>query len=54
MKVEGPPNNRIFTMGVFDKNGAIVGKGVGNSKKKAEQIASQEALAFYGKLPICK
>ena len=54
MKVEGPPNNRIFTMGVFDKNGAIVGKGVGNSKKKAEQIASQEALAFYGKLPVCR
>jgi ribonuclease-3 len=46
----GPPNNRMFTMGVFDKDGNIVGRGIGNSKKKAEQLASQDALKAFGKL----
>ena len=50
ISTEGPPNNRIFTMGVYDKEGNIVGRGVGNSKKKAEQLASQEALKYFGKL----
>jgi ribonuclease-3 len=50
IRADGPPNNRIFTMGVFDKDGKIVGKGFANSKKKAEQIASRNALKHFGKL----
>jgi ribonuclease-3 len=45
---EGPPNNRIFTMGVYDADGNIVGRGSGNSKKKGEQEASLDALKHYG------
>lgn len=48
--VEGPPNNCTFTMGVYDKDGNIVGKGMGNSKKMAEQMASKEALEYFGRL----
>jgi len=50
IRADGPPNNRIFTMGVLDKDNKIVGKGIANSKKKAEQIASLNALKFFGKL----
>ena len=46
----GPPNNRIFTMGVYDKDGNVVGRGIGNSKKKAEQLSSQDALKYFGRL----
>jgi ribonuclease-3 len=46
----GPPNNRIFTMGVYDKDGTVVGRGIGNSKKKAEQLSSQDALKYFGRL----
>ena len=48
--VEGPPNNRIFTMAVLDINSKQIGKGIGNSKKKAEQLASLDALKMLGKL----
>jgi ribonuclease-3 len=50
ISVDGPPNNRIFTMGVLDKAGVIIGRGVGNSKKKAEQLASLEGLKYYKKI----
>ena len=48
LKIVGPPHKRIFTMGVLDKNGEIVGRGVAKSKKEAEQKASQDALKYYG------
>ena len=48
LKVEGPPHQRIFTMGVLDKNGDIVGRGVAKSKKEAEQKSSLEALKYFG------
>ena len=48
--VEGPPNNRIFTMGVLDINGKQIGRGIANSKKKAEQLSSLEALKTLGKM----
>jgi len=48
LKVEGPPHKRIFTMGVLDKNGNIVGRGVAKSKKEAEQKSSLEALKYFG------
>lgn len=50
ISIEGPPNNRIFTMGVLDINGKQIGRGIGNSKKKAEQLASYEALKILGKI----
>lgn len=39
----GPPHKKIFTMAVL-LNGEICGKGVGGSKKEAEQKAAQVAL----------
>ena len=50
ISVEGPPNNRIFTMAVLDINAKQIGRGIANSKKKAEQLASLEALKMLGKL----
>jgi dsRNA-specific ribonuclease len=37
-------------MGVYDKDGNVVGRGIGNSKKKAEQLSSQDALKYFGRL----
>ena len=48
LSIEGPPHNRIFTMGVLDKNGNIIGRGVAKSKKEAEQHASLDALKYFG------
>ena len=47
---EGPPHSRVFTMGVLDSKGSIIGRGKEKSKKKAEQIASQQALIHLGVL----
>lgn len=40
---EGPPHLRVFTMAVYSQ-GVEIGRGVGNSKKKAEQAAAGMAL----------
>lgn len=48
LSIHGPPHQRIFTMGVLDKNGEIVGRGVAKSKKEAEQQASLNAMKYYG------
>jgi dsRNA-specific ribonuclease len=50
ISVDGPPNHRIFTMGVSDHHGKILGQGKESSKKKAEQMASREALVALGQL----
>jgi ribonuclease-3 len=50
ISVEGPENRRIFTQGVLDKNGNVVGRGVASKKTDAEQKASLEALKYYGEL----
>lgn len=42
--IEGPPHSRVFIMGVCAPNGSIMARGRGNSKKKAEQMASKKAL----------
>jgi ribonuclease-3 len=44
---EGASNDRIFTMGVKNNKGDIVGQGVAKSKKQAEQIAAKNALDFF-------
>ena len=48
LNIEGPPHQRIFTMGVFDKDGEIVGRGVAKNKREAEQKASKDALKYFG------
>ena len=50
IKVEGPPNERLFTMAVFSPDNKIVGIGKERSKKRAEQLASRVALKHYGVL----
>ena len=50
IKVEGPPNERLFTMAVFSPENKIVGIGCERSKKRAEQLASRVALKHYGVL----
>jgi len=47
MKAEGPLHCRIYTIGVKDNNGKIVGIGIDHSKRKAEQIASKKALIYF-------
>lgn len=48
--IEGPPHNRVFTMGVLDNSGDIISRGVAKSKKEAEQIASKKALEYFDQL----
>ena len=50
LNIDGPPNKRIFTMGVLDKDGNILARGSGKSKKEAEQIASLNALKFFDEI----
>ena len=49
--VEVTETNRIFTMGVADMNGEIVGTGRGKSKKEAEQLAAKDACIKLGIIP---
>ena len=42
--VEGPPNDRYFTMCVYRKDDSILAYGRERTKKKAEQLASKNAL----------
>ena len=46
--VEGPPHERFFTMAVLKNDDEIVAYGKEKSKKKAEQLASKNALIKYG------
>lgn len=48
ISVEGPPNNRIYTLGVLDKEGNIICRAQGKSKQEAEQNVSKMALDYYG------
>ena len=43
----GPPHNRLFTVEVW-VDGEVLGSGSGKSKKEAEQLAAQAALAMLG------
>ena len=47
VNIEGPPHERIFTMGVLDKSGAIIANGKGKSKREGEQEASRKALEYF-------
>ena len=48
ISVEGPPHQRIFTEGVLDRSGNIIGRGVGKKKSDAQQKASLDGLKYYG------
>jgi ribonuclease-3 len=48
LSVEGPPNHRIYTLGVLDKDGHIICRAAGKSKQEAEQLVSKYALEYYG------
>lgn len=49
VKVEGPPHDRVFTMGVLDPNGKVVATSTARNKKVAEQEASRLALEALSK-----
>ena len=48
VKEDGPAHNRTFEC-IVKVDGHILGKGVGSSKKTAEQAAAKEALAKQAK-----
>ena len=48
--VEGPPHDRVFTMGVLDPEDAVIATFAGRNKKQAEQEASRLALEALGAL----
>jgi ribonuclease-3 len=49
VRVEGPPHDRTFTMGVLDPQGSVVATSTARNKKVAEQEASRLALEVYAK-----
>lgn len=49
VKVDGPPHDRTFTMGVLDPTGKVVATSTARNKKVAEQEASRLALEIYTK-----
>lgn len=49
VKVDGPPHDRTFTMGVLDIHGNVISTSTARNKKVAEQDASRIALEMYAK-----
>ena len=49
VRVDGPPHDRVFTMGVLDPVGNVVATSKARNKKVAEQEASRLALEIYMK-----
>ena len=49
VKVEGPPHDRTFTMGVLDPQGHVIATSTARNKKVAEQEASRLALEIVTK-----
>jgi ribonuclease-3 len=49
--VQGPPHDRIFTMGVLDLSGNVIATSTARNKKVAEQEASRLALAKLQETP---
>ena len=47
ISIECPPHERIFTEGILDKDGNIIGRGVGKKKADAQQNASLDALKYF-------
>jgi dsRNA-specific ribonuclease len=52
ISINGPTNERIYTMGVNHPiTGQLIGVGTARKKIQAEQIASMEAMAHFEKFP---
>ena len=49
--VQGPPHDRIFTMGVLDLSGNVIATSTARNKKVAEQEASRLALVKLQETP---
>ena len=49
VKVDGPPHDRTFTMGVLDPQGKVIATSTARNKKVAEQDASRIALEIVAK-----
>lgn len=45
-------NQKVFEYCVKNRNGAILGKATGSSKKEAENIAAKHALIYYGQTTV--
>jgi ribonuclease-3 len=54
VKVEGPPHDRFFTMGVLDPQGTVIATSTAKNKKVAEQEASRLALEIVSKKTSAK
>ena len=52
IKEEGPPHKRTYEIGIYDNCHSLIGVGISNSKKNAEQIASKNALIQLGELKV--
>lgn len=48
---DGPNHNKVFVMNVCI-NGNMLGEGIANNKKQAEQNAASKALQCLGELPV--
>jgi dsRNA-specific ribonuclease len=48
VEVEGDSNERTFVIGIDDDKGNLIAKGIGSSKKKAEQAAAKNTLVKMG------
>lgn len=48
LKEEGKSNNRLYTIGIRDRCGFLLGKGTEKKKSDAEQLASKNALIYLG------
>jgi ribonuclease III len=52
IKVDGPTNKRIYTMGVYHPvTKQLIGQGTARKKTMAEQTASKEALDYFKQYP---
>ena len=51
VRVEGPPHDRTFTMGVLDIHGNLVAEATARNKPEAEQAASRIALEILKNTP---
>jgi len=48
LKTEGPTNDRVHTVGVYDDRGMLIGIGSARKKIDAQQKASKNALKYLG------
>jgi ribonuclease-3 len=52
ISVEGPPNDRTYTLGVLDKYDKIICRASAKTKQDAEQLVSKYALEYFNANPM--